>query len=125
MGDVATSVCDVEGSNISAALESALGGTVEGGVDKGGGGLAVAGSSTTDGSSASIESAAIQKREYVIRELVDTERDYVNDLREVVEGYMALMKDPDCEIPMPEDLRGGKDKMVFGNVEAIYEWHRE
>jgi triple functional domain protein len=123
-------VCDVEGSNISnisATLESALGGTVEGGVDKGGGGVAVAvaGGSTTDGSSASIESSAIQKREYVIHELVDTEKDYVNDLREVVEGYMALMKDPDCEIPMPEDLRGGKDKMVFGNVEAIYEWHKE
>lgn len=120
MGESATSVCVGESSNISATLELAVGGTVEGG-----GGVAVAGSSSTDSSSASSESTAIQKREYVIRELVDTERDYVHDLREVVEGYMALMKDPDCEIPMPEDLRGGKDKMVFGNVEAMYEWHRE
>ena len=29
------------------------------------------------------------------------------------------------EISMPEDLREGKDRMIFGNVEMIYEWHRE
>uniref|UniRef100_A0A224XHF4 Putative guanine nucleotide exchange factor for rho and rac gtpase n=1 Tax=Panstrongylus lignarius TaxID=156445 RepID=A0A224XHF4_9HEMI len=69
--------------------------------------------------------AAVQKREYVIRELIETERDYVKDLSLVVDGYMALMRDPDCEIPMPEDLKGGKDKMVFGNFEVIYEWHKE
>lgn len=71
------------------------------------------------------ESIAIAKRQFVIRELVDTERDYVNDLKQIVEGYMALMRNPDSEFPLPEDLRGGKDKMVFGNIEAIYEWHRE
>ncbi|XP_012230227.2 kalirin isoform X2 [Linepithema humile] len=71
------------------------------------------------------ESTAIAKRQFVIRELVETERDYVNDLKQIVEGYMALMRNPDCEIPLPEDLRGGKDKMVFGNLEAIYEWHRD
>lgn len=69
--------------------------------------------------------AALTKRQFVIKELVDTERDYVNDLREIVEGYMALMREVDSDIPLPDDLRGGKDKMVFGNVEAIYEWHRE
>ncbi|XP_018907690.2 triple functional domain protein isoform X1 [Bemisia tabaci] len=71
------------------------------------------------------EESALHKREYVIRELIETERDYVRDLALIVEGYLKLMRDPDCEIPMPEDLRGGKDKMVFGNIEAIYEWHRD
>lgn len=71
------------------------------------------------------EGTILTKRQFVIRELVDTEKDYVNDLRQIVEGYMSLMRDSECEIPLPEDLRGGKDKMVFGNVEAIYEWHRE
>ncbi|XP_014470162.1 PREDICTED: triple functional domain protein isoform X3 [Dinoponera quadriceps] len=71
------------------------------------------------------ESTTIAKRQFVIRELVDTERDYVNDLKQIVDGYMALMRNPDSEIPLPEDLRGGKDKMVFGNIEAIYEWHRD
>nr|XP_012140240.1 PREDICTED: triple functional domain protein isoform X2 [Megachile rotundata] len=72
-----------------------------------------------------VESTALAKRQFVIRELVETEKDYVNDLKQIVEGYMALMRDPDCEIPLPDDLRGGKDKMVFGNIEAIYEWHRD
>ena len=125
MGESAASLCDGEGSHISATVELAVGGTVEGDVDRVDGLVAVAESSVTDNSSASSELSAIQKREYVIRELVHTERDYVHDLREVVEGYMALMRDSDCEIVMPEDLKGGKDKMVFGNVEAIYEWHRE
>ncbi|XP_046401247.1 triple functional domain protein [Ischnura elegans] len=68
---------------------------------------------------------ALRRREFVMRELVETERDYVRDLRLVVEGYVTLMRDPNCEIPMPDDLRGGKDMMVFGNIEAIYEWHRD
>ncbi|KAL2736414.1 kalirin isoform X2 [Vespula maculifrons] len=71
------------------------------------------------------EIAALTKRQFVIRELVDTERDYVNDLKQIVEGYMMLMRDPESDIPLPEDLRAGKDKMVFGNIEAIYEWHRD
>lgn len=68
---------------------------------------------------------AAKKRTYVIRELVETEKDYVRDLREIVEGYMAIMRDPNSELSMPDDLRGGKDKIIFGNMEAIYEWHRE
>jgi len=71
---------------------------------------------------------ALHKREYVMRELVETERDYVRDLSLVVEGYMTVMRDPEaagCDIPIPEDLRSGKDKMIFGNIELIYEWHRE
>jgi len=26
---------------------------------------------------------------------------------------------------MPEGLKDGKDRMIFGNIEAIFEWHRE
>ncbi|XP_060832863.1 triple functional domain protein isoform X3 [Bombus pascuorum] len=72
-----------------------------------------------------VESAVLAKRQFVIRELVETEKDYVNDLKQIVEGYMSLMRDPESEVPLPDDLRGGKDKMVFGNIEAIYEWHRD
>lgn len=80
---------------------------------------------TTCGEAADPEATAVAKRQFVIRELVDTERDYVNDLRQIIDGYMALMRDPNTDIPLPDDLKGGKDKMVFGNIEAIYEWHRE
>ncbi|KAG8222668.1 hypothetical protein J437_LFUL003790, partial [Ladona fulva] len=80
-------------------------------------------SSVTEGTKG--KSDALKRREFVMRELVETERDYVRDLKLVVDGYVALMRDPNCGILMPEDLRDGKDKMVFGNIEAIYEWHRE
>lgn len=75
--------------------------------------------------SARITETQLRKRQYVLRELVETEEAYVRDLSHIVDGYITTMRDPECDIPMPEDLKGGKDKMVFGNVEAIYEWHRE
>ena len=25
---------------------------------------------------------------------------------------------------MPQDMEGGKDKIVFGNIQQIYEWHK-
>lgn len=67
----------------------------------------------------------LRKRQYVLQELLETEEAYVRDLSLIVDGYIATMKDPECDIPMPEDLRDGKDKMVFGNIETIYEWHKE
>ncbi|XP_022663645.1 triple functional domain protein-like isoform X3 [Varroa destructor] len=67
--------------------------------------------------------AHLEKRQFVLRELVETEKDYVRDLGLVVEGYMAAIRAE--SIPVPEDLKEGKDKIVFGNIEAIYEWHRD
>uniref|UniRef100_A0A8C9R172 Trio Rho guanine nucleotide exchange factor a n=1 Tax=Scleropages formosus TaxID=113540 RepID=A0A8C9R172_SCLFO len=57
---------------------------------------------------------------YVLLELVETERDYVRDLGLVVEGYMARMK----EEGVPDDMKG-KDKIVFGNIHQIYDWHKD
>lgn len=67
----------------------------------------------------------LKKRMYALRELVATEESYVNDLAMIVDGYIREIRDPDSDIVMPDDLRGGKERMIFGNVEAIYEWHRE
>lgn len=67
----------------------------------------------------------LKKRMFVLRELVATEESYVKDLAMIVDGYIREIRDPDSDIVMPEDLRGGKERMIFGNVEAIYEWHRE
>ncbi|KAK7084957.1 hypothetical protein SK128_027775 [Halocaridina rubra] len=71
------------------------------------------------------EQRHLHKRQFVIAELVETERIYVRYLADVVEGYITEMRNPDSEIKMPDDLKDGKDKMVFGNLEAIYEWHRD
>ena len=71
---------------------------------------------------------------------MDSERDYVRDLGQIVDGYMALMSvginggagqqcaaSTDAPPPpaVPDDLKEGKDKIIFGNVEAIYHWHNE
>ncbi|KAG5842409.1 hypothetical protein ANANG_G00177350 [Anguilla anguilla] len=62
----------------------------------------------------------LKRRHYILLELVESERDYVRDLGLVVEGYMARMKDDG----MLDDMKG-KDKIVFGNIHQIYDWHKD
>lgn len=38
---------------------------------------------------------------------------------------MRATEDEDSDIQMPDDLKEGKNKIVFGNIEQLYEWHRE
>ncbi|XP_051567289.1 rho guanine nucleotide exchange factor 25-like isoform X2 [Myxocyprinus asiaticus] len=63
---------------------------------------------------------ALEKSIYVLTELVETEQLYVEDLGLVVEGYMATMN----SVGVPEYLKG-KDKIVFGNIHQIYDWHKD
>uniref|UniRef100_A0A8C5F5Y0 Rho guanine nucleotide exchange factor 25 n=1 Tax=Gadus morhua TaxID=8049 RepID=A0A8C5F5Y0_GADMO len=64
--------------------------------------------------------AALEKSIYVLTELLDTEKLYVEDLRLIVEGYIGTM----ATQGVPEDLKG-KDKIVFGNIHQIYDWHKD
>ncbi|CAG4942505.1 unnamed protein product [Colias eurytheme] len=80
-------------------------------------------SSATPGGESS--ESTLKKREYVLRELYETEEVYVSDLRHVCEGYMKHMMDPNADPPIPEGLRDRRLRMIFGNIEAIYEWHRD
>ena len=66
------------------------------------------------------KSKYLTKRQFVVQELYDTERDYVKDLSSIVNGYMKIMRDEG----IPEDLEG-RDKIVFGNIHQIYDWHNE
>ncbi|XP_024592980.1 rho guanine nucleotide exchange factor 25 isoform X1 [Neophocaena asiaeorientalis asiaeorientalis] len=63
---------------------------------------------------------ALEMSMYVLSELVETEKMYVDDLGQIVEGYMATM----AAQGVPENLRG-RDRIVFGNIQQIYEWHRD
>uniref|UniRef100_A0A3P8R849 Rho guanine nucleotide exchange factor 25 n=1 Tax=Astatotilapia calliptera TaxID=8154 RepID=A0A3P8R849_ASTCA len=63
---------------------------------------------------------ALEKSIYVLTELIETERLYVEDLGLIVQGYMATMGNQG----VPEDLRG-KDRIVFGNIHQIYDWHKD
>ncbi|KAM4612901.1 rho guanine nucleotide exchange factor 25 [Polymixia lowei] len=63
---------------------------------------------------------ALEKSIYVLTELIETEKMYVEDLGLIVEGYMASMANQG----VPEDMKG-KDKIVFGNIHQIYDWHKD
>ncbi|VDK85708.1 unnamed protein product [Onchocerca ochengi] len=87
--------------------------------------LAVCADATKDQNGASekeeknSQDIARQKRQYVLMELVDTERDYVKDLSSVVDGYMANLQ----TMELPEDLVG-KDKIIFANIAQILDFHK-
>lgn len=69
--------------------------------------------------------SAMKQRMHALEELVQSEEAYVQDLSLIIDGYIREIRDPNSDIPIPDDLKGGKERMVFGNIEAIYEWHRE
>ncbi|KRZ17746.1 Triple functional domain protein [Trichinella zimbabwensis] len=62
---------------------------------------------------------AVEKRRYVLQELVETERDYVKDLGSIVEGYITTIE----SMELPEDMKG-KERIVFANIQQIYEFHK-
>ncbi|XP_056095067.1 rho guanine nucleotide exchange factor 25 isoform X2 [Rhinichthys klamathensis goyatoka] len=64
--------------------------------------------------------SALEKSMYVLKELIETEKLYVADLGLIVEGYMGSM----IAKGVPEDMKG-KDKIVFGNIHQIYDWHKD
>ena len=97
-------------------------------------GGAGAGASSEDAASSApsedVVERSLTQRKFQLQELLESEKTYIEDLEDCVEyiKFMRETKDVDpetAEIPFPNDLRDGKDRMVFGNIEAIYEWHRE
>ncbi|XP_077370408.1 kalirin-like isoform X2 [Festucalex cinctus] len=66
------------------------------------------------------QNKAMRGRMFVVNEMVQSEKDYVKDLGVIVEGFMSRL---DVR-GIPEDMRG-KDKIVFGNIQQIYDWHRD
>ncbi|XP_041701465.2 rho guanine nucleotide exchange factor 25-like isoform X2 [Coregonus clupeaformis] len=64
--------------------------------------------------------SALEKSMYVLKELIETEKLYVEDLGLIVEGYMATMTIKG----IPDDMKG-KDKIVFGNIHQMFDWHKD
>ncbi|XP_060519485.1 uncharacterized protein LOC132697828 [Cylas formicarius] len=56
---------------------------------------------------------------YIIKEMIETERDYVKSLDYVIVNYIPELQRED----IPQALRGQRNT-VFGNVEKIFEFHR-
>lgn len=57
---------------------------------------------------------------YIIKEMIETERDYVKSLDYVIVNYISELQRED----IPQALRGQRNT-VFGNVEKIYEFHSQ
>ncbi|XP_074836209.1 rho guanine nucleotide exchange factor 25 isoform X2 [Carettochelys insculpta] len=64
--------------------------------------------------------SALENSMFVLAELLETEKKYVEDLGQIVEGYMAAMQ----AHGVPEAMEG-KDKIIFGNIHQIYDWHKD
>lgn len=45
---------------------------------------------------------------------------YLTGCEPFLQGYMGTMSSRS----IPEDMKG-KDKIVFGNIHQIYDWHKE
>ncbi|XP_022103679.1 uncharacterized protein LOC110986244 isoform X2 [Acanthaster planci] len=64
------------------------------------------------------EKEAMLKRGFVLRELLDTERDYVKDLKYVTTHFIPPIQHPN----VPIILKGKKDD-IFCNLQEIYDFH--
>ncbi|XP_045018435.1 guanine nucleotide exchange factor DBS isoform X7 [Bubalus bubalis] len=73
------------------------------------------------GSTGDEESLAVLRR-HVMKELLDTERVYVEELLCVLEGYASEMDNPLMTHLISTGLQNKKD-ILFGNMEEIYHFH--
>ena len=61
-----------------------------------------------------------------LEELVSTERSYIKDLEEMHAYIVYLERSKRGEkgiAPIPKDLKKGKDRIVFANIQALREFH--
>ncbi|XP_038050997.1 guanine nucleotide exchange factor DBS-like [Patiria miniata] len=73
---------------------------------------------TQNGDSGSLSA----KRRHVMKELIETEKMYVNELCAVLRGYIQEMENPDLMPFIPEALQGHRD-ILFSNWAEIYKFH--
>ncbi|XP_058252256.1 proto-oncogene DBL isoform X1 [Hemibagrus wyckioides] len=68
------------------------------------------------------EDGADLRKHRVMRELIETERIYVEELLTVLLGYRAEMDNPSLSSLLPTSLRNKRD-ILFGNMPDIYNFH--
>ena len=62
-----------------------------------------------------------RRREFIMAELLETERSYVKDLETAVHCFLLPMKSDPDSVPTP--LKN-QDGVIFGNVEEILQFHK-
>ncbi|XP_025096323.1 triple functional domain protein-like isoform X1 [Pomacea canaliculata] len=63
-----------------------------------------------------------RRREFIMAELLQTERTYVKDLENCINTYMKAMGDHINNVPNGIQ---SKEKVIFGNMDEIYEFHKD
>ncbi|ESN98452.1 hypothetical protein HELRODRAFT_113767 [Helobdella robusta] len=72
-----------------------------------------------------IETGTIRrKRSHVIQELIETERAYVSDLKNIIQGYYDQFDNEEMVHLIPEGMMA-KRETFFGNIRDIYHFHAE
>lgn len=61
-----------------------------------------------------------RKKEFIMTELLQTERTYVKDLETCIETFLSEMR---SGVNVPKKLVG-KENIVFGNIEDIFQFHK-
>lgn len=77
---------------------------------------------TTSETESEAEDNPEQVTRHIMKELIATERIYVDELLSVLLGYRAEMEDPSVCNLLPSDLRSQRD-ILFGNMPEIYQFH--
>uniref|UniRef100_A0A1A7XT93 Pleckstrin homology domain containing, family G (With RhoGef domain) member 4B n=1 Tax=Iconisemion striatum TaxID=60296 RepID=A0A1A7XT93_9TELE len=60
------------------------------------------------------------KVQHIMDEMISTEREYVRSLSYIIEHYFPEME----RLDLPQDLRG-KQSIIFGNVEKLWDFHSQ
>ncbi|KFR16370.1 Guanine nucleotide exchange factor DBS, partial [Opisthocomus hoazin] len=70
----------------------------------------------------SLRSCISVSNSHIINELIETERVYVEELQNIIEGYASQMDNPNLVHLIPSALQNKKE-ILFGNLPEIYEFH--
>ncbi|XP_065656254.1 triple functional domain protein isoform X8 [Hydra vulgaris] len=62
---------------------------------------------------------SVKRIEFVIKELIQTEKAYVDDLRCCIENFLL----PTYNNPQFPEMLQGQQHIIFGNIERIFEFH--
>ncbi|KDR16954.1 Triple functional domain protein, partial [Zootermopsis nevadensis] len=63
-----------------------------------------------------------RRKEFIMAELLQTERTYVKDLETCIKFFLDEMRSGSANVPAPLQ---GKEDVIFGNMEEIYDFHND
>lgn len=74
------------------------------------------------------ESDARMEKKIKLEDMLETEKRFLADLQKLIvykEEAQRSREEEDHTLPMPEPLRDGRDRIAFGNIMKIAEFHRD